>query len=265
MATVALRTLPAARRASALYCGVHGRGTPLLLLHGLGACGAVFQPLLPTLSARFQTIVPDLRGHGQSSRLPGPDTIERMTDDVVNLLDLLGVDACFVLGHGTGGAVAQQLARAHPLRVRGLALVGSFARSATTLREHIEARLQPGLYRMLGARRMSELAVRNAPHADAGFVRDVLGNNCGGRVAPVARALLTFDSRSWLAGVACPVLVVAGERDTTAPVRHSRELAYLLPNARLAILPHAGHWMLQTHADALLDVVLAWMDAVEAA
>ena len=79
--TLSPRAIPAARRASALYCATHGSGTPLLLVHGLGVSGAVFEPLLPTLSARYQTVVPDLRGHGQSRRLPSPDNIERLAAD----------------------------------------------------------------------------------------------------------------------------------------------------------------------------------------
>ena len=63
MTTLAPRALSASRRASALYCNVYGSGAPLLLVHGLGTSGAIFQPLLPALSARYQVIVPDLRGH----------------------------------------------------------------------------------------------------------------------------------------------------------------------------------------------------------
>src|SRR5262245_106152 len=136
--TIAPRTIPAARRASALYCAVHGRGAPLLLVHGLGVSGGVFEPLIPALAARYQVIVPDLRGHGQSRRLPGPDSAERLASDIANLLDLLGVPPCFVLGYASGGAVAQQLTRSQPQRVRGLALVCAYARSATSIREQIE-------------------------------------------------------------------------------------------------------------------------------
>lgn len=265
MATLAPRSLSAARRASALYCGIHGSGTPLLLIHGLGATGTMFQPLLPRLSGRYQAIVPDLRGHGLSQRLPGPDSVDRLAADVVNLLDLLGVGSCFILGYATGGAVAQQVARDYPTRVRGLALVCSYARGAATLREQIEARLRPELYRLLGARGMGTLAARRAPASESAFVRDLLAANHGGRVAPVARALLTFDSRAWLPQLGCPALVVAGERDTTTPAHHARELARLLPRARLSVLPGAGHWLVKTHADDLLGVVLPWLAEQEVA
>jgi 3-oxoadipate enol-lactonase len=264
MTTATPRALPATRRASALYCGVYGSGAPLLLIHGLGASGAMFQPLLPKLSERYQAIVPDLRGHGYSRCLPGPDGVERLADDVANLLDLLGVPSCVVLGYALGGAVAQQHARAHPERVRAHALVCSYARGATTLREQIEARVWPELYRLLGARGVGALAARAAPPAESSFVRDLLAANSGSRVAPVARALLAFDSRAWLPQLSCPALVVAGQHDTVAPPRHARDLAGLLPNARLHVLPDAGHWLLKTHPGALLDVLMPWLEEVPA-
>jgi pimeloyl-ACP methyl ester carboxylesterase len=259
MTTLAPRTLSASRRASALYCGIHGAGAPLLLIHGLGASGAVFEPLLPRLARHYQVLVPDLRGHGHSRRLPGPDSVARLAADVDDLLDMLGVASCFILGYDTGGAVAQQLSRDIPGRVRGLALVCSYARSAATLREHIEARLRPELFRLLGASGMGALAARAAPAADSAFVREVIAANSGARVAPVARALLHFDSRPWLPDLRCPALVVAGQRDTVAPPHHARELASLIPNASLRVLPGAGHWLVKTHADTLLDVALPWL------
>jgi pimeloyl-ACP methyl ester carboxylesterase len=265
MTTLAPRAISASRRASALYCNVYGSGAPLLLVHGLGASGAVFQPLLPALSARYQVIIPDLRGHGQSGCLPGPDSVARMAADLENLLDILAIRSCTMLGYATGGAVVQQVVHEYPGRVRGMALVCSYARSAATLREQIESRLRPELFRLLGMRRMGALAVRRAPGCDPAFVRDVLAANHGQRVAPVARAVLSFDSRAWLPELACPALVVAGERDTTVPVHHARELARLIPNAQLRTLPNAGHWLVKTHADALLDILLPWLGAQEVA
>jgi 3-oxoadipate enol-lactonase len=264
------RAISAARRASALYCAIHGSGRPLLLVHCLGASGAIFQPLIPALAARYQVIVPDLRGHGHSRRLPSPDSAERLVTDIENLLDLLGVSSCLALGYSSGGAIVQQFARRHPQRVRGVALVCSHARSATTIREQIENRLWPELFRLLGAGGVGRLAAHTGcprgTSADAyAFVRETIATNDGRRIAPVARSLLPFDSRPWLHEIACPALVVAGGLDAITPVRCARELAGGLPNAELRVLPHAGHWLVKTHTDALLDIVLPWLATQEVA
>lgn len=270
MKTFAVRAIPVARRASALYCTTHGSGAPLLLIHGLGVSGALFQPLVASLAARYQVIIPDLRGHGHSRRLPGPDSVERLADDVENLLDLLGIPACFALGYASGGAVVQQLARAHSDRVRGMALVCSYARAACTLREQIESRLRPELFQLLGTRGMGLLATREryrsvAPADDYAFVRDTIAANSGSRVASVARSLLAFDSRPWLNTLRAPTLVVAGADDATTPLRHAHELAERIPQAELRVIPHAGHWLVKTHAGELLGALMPWLAAQPAA
>jgi 3-oxoadipate enol-lactonase len=256
--TVALRAISATRRASALYCAIYGSGTPLLLIHGLGASGMMFQPLIPALAARYQVIVPDLRGHGQSRRLPGPDSTDRLTADIENLLDMLGVGSCYALGYASGGAVAQQLAR-RPTRLRGLMLVCAYARNGATIREQIERRLRPELFRLLGASGMGALAARRAPACDAAFVRDTIAPNDGRRIASIARSLLAFDSRPWLHEVECPALVIAGAADATTTPRHAHELAAGLANADLQVIPRAGHWLVKTHTDTLLDILVPWL------
>jgi pimeloyl-ACP methyl ester carboxylesterase len=53
--------------------------------------------------------------------------------------------------------------------------------------------------------------------------------------------------------------VVAGTADTTTPPRHAHELAAGLPNAEQRMIPHAGHWLVKTHTDALLDILVPWL------
>jgi 3-oxoadipate enol-lactonase len=266
--TFSPRAIPAARRASALYCATHGSGAPLLLVHGLGVSGAVFEPLLPTLSARYQALVPDLRGHGQSRRLPSPDTTDRLAADLENLLDILGISSCFALGYASGGAIVQQLARRQPGRVRGVALVCAQAHGAASIREQIERRLRPELFRLLGGSGMGRLAAHTGcprgTSPDAyDFVRAAMASNDGRRVAPVARSLIAFDSRPWLHEIACPALVVGGAADQATPAQHARELAAGLPNAELHIIPGAGHWLVKTHTTALLGILTSWLDRQE--
>ncbi|HWQ14011.1 MAG TPA: alpha/beta fold hydrolase, partial [Roseiflexaceae bacterium] len=93
MTALSSRALPLARRTSALYCATYGRGTPLLLVHGLGSSGAAFDQLVPALAQRHTVIVPDLRGHGNSRRLPLADSVGRLAADLDDLLDLLGAGA----------------------------------------------------------------------------------------------------------------------------------------------------------------------------
>lgn len=251
MTVSTLRALPLARRASALYCDVHGRGTPVLLLHDLGTNGSVFRPLVDALAAHYLVIVPDLRGHGHSSRLRGPDSVARMSADVRNLLDLLLIPSCYVLGYGAGGAVAQQVAREEPGRVRGLMLVCSYARTTPALIGRLEGQLRRGLARVRKHGTATETSYSRP--------RDPQ------RVAQVEQALSGFDSRPWLPSLRCPALVVAGECDVATPLQSARELSQGLKDAQLMVVPQAGHTIFCTHAAEVLDVVLPWLAAREEA
>jgi 3-oxoadipate enol-lactonase len=242
MTALSTRAISTARRTSALFCATFGSGQPLLLIHGFGASGALFQPLIPALALRHTVIVPDLRGHGNSRRLPLADGLARFAADLDDLLDLLRVGPAFVIGHAAGAAIAQQLALDCPTRVAGLVLVSATACGATS-RVRPAERIRSGL---------------------AGLVSR--SGSAGDYTAEAGERLIqSFDSRPWLGQLDVPALVVAGAADTVAPPQQAREIASRLPFARLEIIPNAGHWLIQTHPERLLDVTLRWLREESAA
>lgn len=97
----------------------------LVLLHGYSDSGFSFSRILPLLPADRRIIVPDLRGHGGSSRPPGSYGMDTLASDVLALLDALHVESAVVLGHSMGSLVAQRIATLAPDRVEALVLVGS--------------------------------------------------------------------------------------------------------------------------------------------
>src|SRR5919202_750447 len=108
----------AENRESSIFFRQLGEGYPLVLVHGLMVTGEMFEPVMGAFAERHRVVVPDLRGHGRSARLPGPYAVDRLASDLAELLDSLGVESADVLGYSQGGAVAQWLARDHPERVR---------------------------------------------------------------------------------------------------------------------------------------------------
>ena len=108
-----------------LSVGYHEWGRPdgpvAVLLHGLTASGADWQIFGTGLGRRFRVIAPDARGHGATDWTEHY-SIESMRDDVVDLMDGLGVLAAAVIGHSMGAVVAYLLAATHPDRVRALVL-----------------------------------------------------------------------------------------------------------------------------------------------
>ncbi|MDQ2651662.1 MAG: alpha/beta hydrolase [Chloroflexota bacterium] len=249
----------------------HGSGPPLLLLHGLGMSGGAFGLMAPLLGETFRLIMPDLRGHGRSSHLPGPRTTDTMAADLVPTLDALGIDAIHVLGHSHGGAVAQAFARAHPERVRSLLLVSTYP-----------VQLLTWWQRMLGEPAPLTVTLFGTQPA-AGMVRWLHSAGGGRRMSPQAAALCAtlvaandrhcladvltwarqFDSRSWLGALRVPTLVIQGDADYVVVPRQAQMLADDIPGARLQLLKGAGHALPFSHPIELADLVEAWLDERE--
>ncbi|HET7735342.1 MAG TPA: alpha/beta hydrolase [Nocardioidaceae bacterium] len=103
----------------------YGDGEPALLLHAWGETRRVFDRLVPLLPRTLRLVVPDQRGVGESGKPADGYALRDSAQDVIALLDALGLDACWLIGTSSGGYVAQQVAVDHPERVLGLVLVGA--------------------------------------------------------------------------------------------------------------------------------------------
>jgi len=253
---------------TALFVEQSGAGPPLLLIHGLMVSGAMYQGVLPALATHCRVVVPDLRGHGRSGALRGPYSVEQLARDLAQLLDDQHVDAAHVLGYSQGGAVAQQLARDYPERVRGLILACTYAYNMLSHREQVEGMLAPWMVRILGMRGLARLLFSGAgggqrlPAETAGWLQGILAANDKARMVAAVEAMKAFDSRPWLREIRSPTLVIAGAEDTAVPLAHARMLTQGIPGAQLRIVDGAGHTLIWTHAAIFVQLVEAFLASV---
>jgi pimeloyl-ACP methyl ester carboxylesterase len=104
---------------------VRGRGSPLVLIQGVGVGRWGWEPVADRLARRFQVITIDNRGIGASDAPPGHYSTRMMADDVLAVLDHAGIQQASLVGTSLGGMIAQELALAHPERVDKLVLVAT--------------------------------------------------------------------------------------------------------------------------------------------
>ncbi|RTY89760.1 alpha/beta hydrolase [Flavobacterium sp. RSP46] len=102
-----------------------GRGEVLVFLHGLGSTKKDWDFQVPFFSNYYRVICLDLRGHGKTSIPINEFGVEYMSEDVIQLLDALGIDKFTPIGYSMGGAVAFQLAYSYPERINNLVIVNS--------------------------------------------------------------------------------------------------------------------------------------------
>lgn len=250
-----------------LRVGRHGAGPPLLLLTGIGAHMDMWAPFARLLEGR-ELIAFDAPGTGMSERPRLPLRMPQLARIAVALLDELGLDAVDALGYSWGGALAQQLARVAPRRVRRLVLCATGPglggvpprpvaglMLATPARYYHPRLLALTLPHIAGGRTAREPAALGA-HAAERLLRppDPLG------YAFQLYAVAGWSSLPWLHRLRQPTLVVAGDDDPSVPVRNARLLAGRVPDARLHIVRGGGHLFLLDEPESAVGAIQAFLD-----
>ncbi len=223
-----------------------GAGTPLVLLHSLLSDRASFDAVAPRLAESFRVIVPELPGFGRSHAVAGG--LAGIADRVADLVrEVAAGGEAIVLGNGYGGFVALQMAIRHAGFAARLILADCGAAFSEAGRQAFRNMATAAKAKGLAA--VTDVAMRRlfAPEFQAAhpalmqdrreaFLRtdvDVFRAAC--------EALAGLDLRAEVSGVNVPVLVMVGEQDEATPPEMSQELASLLPDARLKIIPGCAH------------------------
>ncbi|KUI36411.1 3-oxoadipate enol-lactonase [Mycobacterium sp. GA-2829] len=226
---------------------VSGRddGPAVVLSNSLGSTHRMWDRQLADLEARFRVVRYDTRGHGASPTPPGPYRIDDLADDLVALLDRLGIDHAHLVGLSLGGMTAMRVAARNPERVDRLALLctGTALPPASTWLERAETVRTRGTGAIACAvvERWFTAAYRTAhPDVRAGCEAMVAATPAEG-YAGCCEAIAALDLRDDLASIIAPTLAVAGDRDPATPVPKLREIADGVKDGRLAVVPEAAH------------------------
>jgi aminoacrylate hydrolase len=257
MAAARHLTLPSGYR---LHYRVEGEGPPLVLISGLGGLASFWNGVVPQLARRFTVVRHDHLGTGHSDAPLIDYSIEQMSGDVLALMDELDLPHAHVVGHSTGGCIAQTLALDQPRRVSRLVLSATWRCADPYLRLLFETRAE--VLRRAGAAVYSRVsALLTTP---AAWLRD---HGVGAELAVanpeiVLRridALLRFDRSADLPRLRLPTLIICARSDHVTPPYFSEALGALVPNARTVIVGAGGHFLPRTSPRVWLRHVLPFL------
>ena len=244
-----------------LFYQLSGAGEPVVLIPGLGLDHTYFRYAIPELERHFQVLAYDPRGTGQSDRPPGEYSATLWSNDLRQLLALLGIPEAHVVGSSLGGCVALDLVRQTPEAAKSLILVAAFSELDRALETNFRMRIriveQLGLTGVIsdhvllwtlsrefieterGKQAAEGLLAglsRNDPKLYVEFLKAILRF---GRVLPGQEGEPKFTS--YLSQIKNPTLVIVGDRDILTPVAFSQKICDRMPDAELAIIKNCGH------------------------
>ena len=216
----------------------------ILLISGLGGTAGFWKPVVGAMHPEYELIGFDQRGIGASSRGQATVNITQLARDSLHVMDALGIERCTVIGHSTGGCIAQELAVLAPDRISALVL------SATWLKA------DPYVQSLFVHRRA--LLMQN-PAAYAGLGAIMIGERID--------ALLAYDGTAIIPHIACPTLVVGSADDAIIPFTGQIVLHDALQNhaqggarqARLHDFGHGGHFYPVSRTDDFCKTVTHWV------
>lgn len=227
-----------------MYYEIHGKGQPLVLIHGGGSTiYTTFGKILPELAKNNQVIAVELQAHGHTSDRNAPSSFEQDADDVAALLRQLNIAKASFFGFSNGGSTAMQIGIRHPEMVSKLIVASSLYR-----RDGIPAAFWDG---------MNHATIDNMPQQLRDAYLKINNNDSAGLMTMFKRDAIRMQNfKDWneadIKSIKAPTLVVAGAQDVMTP-EHTVALYRLFPNGRLAIFP-GGHGdylgEITTNADA---------------
>lgn len=242
----------------------HGKGVPLILLHGLTGNRHMFDHETSILKKYFRVILLDARGHGESSKPPSY-TLDDHIGDVLSLFDHLKIEQAHLLGVSMGSYIAQGVAIASPERVNKIILVATKSEGKTSSMEALFSKYAVELEGL----NFSEKVVKASPYIFRNLRAVAKWSQAAGEKSPALKpkeiatankALEGFDFRKDLYRVTAETLVISGHHDGLNPPEVGRETARLFPHATFVEFNQSGHAPNVEQPMLFLDFVLEFLD-----
>lgn len=259
-----------------LYCDTYGRGREIVLLHGWGFHGGIWDVLTQRLADRRRVLVPDLPGHGYSKWSDAIDAMDTTNwrESVVDEISRRLAGPAVWIGWSLGGLLALTAALRYPQAIERLILIGTtpkftqddswscavsprlLDRFETDLVKDPARGLRRFLALMFGSSASERAALRDTR-------RQTLerGTPCVAALRVAVDVLRYTDLRPELPSLRVPVLIVQGGQDRIVPTDAARYLARSLPDARLELIEPAGHAPFITHPDTVVRTLRAFLHA----
>ncbi len=246
------------------YLRTGGNKPPLIALHGLIGSGACWTPLVRYLEDDYDVVMPDARGHGQSSAPPHGYLHQDLAKDVVGLIEGLGLANPVILGHSMGGMTAAVAACQLGAAIRAVILADPTFISPERQREVYESNVLEQHRQLLKSTKdalLADLRFRH-PHRSSELLECMADARLATKVG--AFEVLTPpnpDYRELVSHIRVPILLVTGENGVVS-IDIAKDLQTLNHRLRHEQMPGAGHGLPYDRPDSLAVAVQSFLGSI---
>lgn len=226
-----------------------GSGEPVIFLHGVGGNRKNWDENLPVFGQHFRAIAWDARGYGDSNDYDGPLNFRDFSDDLLRVLDVLGLERAHVVGLSMGSWIAMDFAITYPERLRSVVLCCTHAGfsflSDAAKAEFVRSRKEPLINGMepkdIAGPVAKSLVSPSAPNHIVAALAESMAILHKDSYLKSIEALVETDFREDLPDLHCPCLVLSGAEDPLTTAAMGREVSDLIPGAHYVVIDGAGH------------------------
>ncbi len=216
----------------------------VVMSNSLGSNVTIWDKIGAGLAANYRTLNYELRGHGNSSSVPGDYTVEMLADDLTAVLVHEGIQAFHLVGVSLGGMIAQHIGIAAKLRVLSLTLLATASETPAGVWEpRLELLKREGLTPLVEPT-LSRWFAPSTRARDPGLINEarlMIGATSVEGYAGCAAAVRDFHSTQELRRITAPTLLVAGEKDQSTPPSALEAIRQRIAGSQIVILPDAAH------------------------
>jgi len=232
-----------------MYFEAHGAGEPLILLHGGFGSADVWNNQIPIFSEKYYVVAPDSRSQGRTTDSDAPLSYHLMAEDIIHLMDYLGIKSAYIVGWSDGGIIGIDMAIHHPERVKALVAFGANINPQgyqDSFLEYVRNATVEDIKLMVGSKYLEMM-----PNPE--------------RLPIILEKIKTLYltepnfTPAELATIKAPTLILDGQDETVIRTDHAQEIENSIPNAKLIILPNAGHDAVIENSEVWNTVVLDFL------
>ena len=260
-----------------------GSGPPVIFIHGLSGCWQNWLEQIPLFARDHRVIAVDLPGFGHSDMPVETISISGYADAIDELMEKLDIDAARIVGNSMGGFIGAEMAIEHPARIERLVLVAAAGLSIESIRTertkglrhraenmiffslaHVVSRShQVALRPRLRAALLMTVAAHPARLPGPLAAQQVLGSGKPG-FSDALEAMCRYPLRDRLEKIACPTLILWGDKDILVPVKDASVFEELIPDSRKIIYTDTGHVSMMERPARFNSDVKAFLDEAAA-